>query len=327
MKRLKVGAGWGIGLKAGIDGSLSNRFSESGGNQSSERLSDAVSIYESMQHLAQTVHREGGNFSAEEGFRDYQDFADSFNQTESSATQLNAAYSAQKSLETLESGIQSKDLRVSQNLNNAFMSHLDENLGDKELIQQTLAQPEMRQREIDGFIRNITPKTSVESSNLQQEYAAERGILENSHSGWQSEIDTARSQKVAWQEKVEPLIPSSQEGSFEGSHNLEKLESVKQESFGGFNPQGPHQEEQKAELMGRFEKIENKAEEVKPKYYEDEGNPVGGEYADQRNQFKKTSEPNFLLKVPQHTTLWKTAVKAGKFLGFPETRRKPFKTL
>lgn len=315
---LKVGTGWGIGLKAGIDGSLSNRFAQSEGDQKSERLSDALSIYESMQHLAQTVHREGGNFSAEEGFRDYQDFTDSFNQTESSATQLNAAYSTQKSLETLESNVQSKDLRVSQNLNNAFMGHLEEKFGDRQLIEQTLSNPVMRQREIDGFIRNIVPKTSIETSNLKQEYEAERGVLESSHSHWQSEIETARSQKASWQEKITSHVPSSQEGVFAGSQNLEKLEAVKQENFGGFSPQEAHQEQQKGEFIGRFERIEAKAEEVKPKYYDAEGIPIGGEYADQRAQFKTKSEPNFLLKIPQHTTLWKTAAKAGKFLGFPE---------
>jgi len=300
---LKVGAGWGIGLKAGIDGSLSNRFSESEGDQKSERFSDAVSIYESMQSLAQTVHREGGNFSAEEGFRDYQDFADSFSQTENSAQQLNAAYSTQKTLENLESGIQSNDLRVSQNLNNAFMGHLEEKLGDKELIQQTLAQPEMRQKEIDGFIRNLTPKTSIEASNLQQEYEVERGVLENSHSSWQSEIDTSRSQKASWQEKVMSHVPSSHEGVFGGSRNLEKLEAVKQESFGGFNPQGSHQEEKKTELVQRFQ-----AEEPK------------GNFQASQGQFKAKSKPNFLLKVPKHSVLLKTAVKAGELLGFPQTQ-------
>lgn len=322
---LKVGAGWGIGLKAGIDGSLSNRFAQSEGDQKSERLSDALSIYESMQHLAQTVHREGGNFSAEEGFRDYQDFADSFNQTEISATQLNAAYSTQKSLETLESGIQSKDLRVSQNLNNAFMGHLEEKLGDRQLIEQTLSDPLMRQREIDGFIRNIAPKTSIETSNLKQEYEAERGVLESSHRNWQSEIETARSQKVSRQEKITPHMPSTQEGIFAGSHNLEILDAVKQESFGGFNPQETPQEQQKAKFIERFERIEAKAEEVEPKYYDDEGNPTQGEYADQRTRFKTKSEPNFLLKVPQHTTLWKTVISAGKFLGFSEPNPRPSK--
>ncbi len=113
-------------------------------------------------------------------------------------------------------------------------------------------------------------------------------------------------------------MPSSQEGVFAGSQNLEKLEAVKQENFGGFSPQEAHQEQQKGEFIGRFERIEAKAEEVKPKYYDAEGIPIGGEYADQRAQFKTKSEPNFLLKIPQHTTLWKTAAKAGKFLGFPE---------
>lgn len=323
---LKVGAGWGIGLKAGIDGSLSNRFAQSEGDQKSERLSDALSIYESMQHLAQTVHREGGNFSAEEGFRDYQDFADSFNQTESSATQLNATYSTQKSLETLESNVQSKDLRVSRNLNNAFMGHLEKSLGDKELIQQTLSDPLMRQREIDGFIRNIAPKTTIETSNLQKEYEAERGVLESNQSHWQSEIETARSQKTSWQEKITPHTPTTEEGIFAGSYNLEKLEAIKQENFGGFSPQETHQEQKKAEFIGRFERIEAKAEEVKPKYYDAEGNPVGGEYADQRAQFKTTSEPNFLLKASQHSTLCKAAAAVGKFLGFPEQGENPSKS-
>ena len=315
---LKVGAGWGIGLKAGIDGSLSNRFSESEGDQKSERLSDAVSIYESMQHLAQTVHREGGNFSSQEGFRDYQDFADSFSQTESSATQLNSAYSKQKSLETLESGIQSKDLRISQNLNNAFMGHLEKNLGDKELIQQTLAQPEMRQREIDQFIRSATPQTIIKPSSLKQEYIAESRGFESGHSSWQSEIDIARSQKSSWQEKITPHLPSNPQGNFRESQSLEKLEAVKSESFGGFNPQGPSQKEKKSELLERFERIESRSVAIPPQDLDEKSNPIGGEFIDQRDHFDKQAEPNFLVKSFKHSTLLKTAEKAGEFLGFPK---------
>ncbi|MCB1073780.1 MAG: hypothetical protein KDK96_11875, partial [Chlamydiia bacterium] len=211
----------------------------------------------------------------------------------------------------------------SQNLNNAFMGHLEKSLGDKELIQQTLAQPESRQREIDTFIQNIIPKTSVEPSNLQKEYEVEKGVLESNQSHWQSEIETARSQKSSWQEKITSHVPSSQEGVFAGSHNLEKLEAIKQENFGGFNPQSSPQE--RGKFIERFERIEAKAEEVEPKYYDDEGNPTQGEYADQRTRFKTKSEPNFLLKVPQHTTLWKTVVSAGKFLGFSEPNPRPSK--
>ena len=167
------------------------------------------------------------------------------------------------------------------------MGHLEKSLGDKELIQQTLAQPESRQREIDTFIRNIAPKTSIETSNLKQEYEAERGVLESNQSHWQSEIETARSQKSSWQEKITSHVPSSQEGFFAGSHNLEKLETIKQENFGGFNPQGSHREKEKAEVVGRFESLERRSQSIHPQGYDEKSNPIGGEFIDHKNQFDK----------------------------------------
>jgi len=175
----------------------------------------------------------------------------------------------------------------------------------------------MRQREIDGFIRNLTPKTSVEPANLQHEYSQEARTLESDRTHtWQSKIDNAGSQKASFQERIQSDVPT-QGGLFERSHNLERLDTVKEESFGGFNPQGPNREAKTAELMGRFQSIEQRAHEVKPKEYDEENNPVGGDFADRKNQFAEKVKPNFLLKVPQHSILWKAAVKAGELFGFP----------
>ena len=304
---LKVGAGWGIGLKAGVDGSLSNRFAQSEGDQKSERFSDALSIYESMQNLSQTVHREGGNFSTEECFKDYQDFADSFNQTENVAKQLNVAYSTQKNLETLESGIKSKDLRISQNLNNAFMQHLEEKFRDKHLIQQTLSNPMMRQKEMDEFIKNFTPKPSIITANLKQKYEEEGRILESNQNDWQSEIENAKSEITAWKKNITPHLLSTEKNAFSGSHNLEKLETIKKENLIGFNLQGPHQEDKKEKFVKRFANLENRLQSHR---YEEQSNPIKGRDPE--------VESNFLLKASKHSTLGKTAEKAKKLLKLPK---------
>lgn len=314
---LKMGAGWGIGLKAGIDGSLSNRFSESEGEQKSERLSDALSIYEGLQNLAQTVHREGGSFAQEEGFRDYRDFADSFNQTENSARQLSAAYSTQQTLENLESGIKSKDLRVSHNLNNAFMAHLEESFGDKDRIQQVLIQPELRQREVDRFIQNLTPKTSLEAVDLQTLYCQEASAVEGSQAPlWQNAIVTAREAKVSWQEGMHKDSPTV----FEGTQNLKRLNAVRQDGFGGFNSPDLSQASDKPALIEHFEKLEQRADSIAPKGYDARDSQSSGGFNQSKDQFEKTSAPNFLLKASQHSVLCTAVKKAGQLLGFPEAQ-------
>ncbi|MBF5059073.1 conjugal transfer protein TraG N-terminal domain-containing protein [Candidatus Neptunochlamydia vexilliferae] len=313
---LKVGAGWGIGLKAGFDTSLSNRFSEASADQKSERLSDALSIYESMQNLAQTVHREGGTFSAEEGFRDYQDFADSFNQTESSAKQLNTAYSTQKTLENLESDIQSSDLRISEHLNNDFMSYLESNLEDRELIQETLSTPTLRKEAIDGFIQNIKP-SQTETPNLKAEYRANTQPYETT--SWQDKLETARDQKNLYQKEIQ-IAPPTQGELFKNGSNTKKLTRIKNEVLGASasqeRPLAPEQ----------FEPLYTEAATLKPKTLNEKGEPTEGEFLTRKEEFQKTSSPHFLEKFPKRMAIHSIVRKVGDLLDFPnpDKQKEPY---
>lgn len=288
---IRVGAGGGILLKAGLDESLSNRFTDSNGHQKSERLSDARSLYEGMQHLEQTIHRNAGSLSSEQGFRDYQDFADAFSQTESSATGLNAAYSRQKSLETLQSGVKSQDLRVSQNLNNAFVDHLGTTLGDKATIQETLTNPEMRQRAVDGFVRNFAPKSFEPGVNLKQEYAQETKNLDDSKAHeWSAVVSEGRVQKEGWQNMINTEIPESG-GIFEGTDSFKALEKKRKHDFKRLN--------QDHALTGeRFEQG--------------------------KQQFEEDSKAGLVERSWKDTMLWNGVKSTGKFLGKPSSSAKPY---
>lgn len=307
---LKAGAGIGLGIKASVDGSLLNQFSQGSGEQKSERFSDAVSLYQSMQNLSQSVHREGGNLSEEEGARKYQDFASSFNKVASSSEQLQSAYTTQKSLESLASGIESQDLRVSENLNNAFISHLEETVGDKELIHRTLAQPAMRQRAIDGFIRSLKPDISFPSSrlegSLQEEYRANKEGF-TTPSSWEEKIDAAQKEATSLKETLTSEVPD-QEGL--GARNLAKLESLRQESLPSLQLPNCEDEKERAKFEEKFQPLadKDKGKEWKPLFKE------------AKDRFNDSNERNFFIKIPKNTTVWKTVETVGKLFQVPEPK-------
>ncbi len=170
---IEMSAGAKLFVGAGVSTSLQDGASESKGTGIGDKYSEGESFSDLLQQASQYSSAEVGSFMQSSDLKKHEDFSNSWNQTNSSAEHLRAAYTKQESLSQLEGDLHSENVSVHQNLDNQFVGHLREKMdGDMGQVNHVLNlpanHPEKKQH-IDEFVSSYK-SVPVSGADLERSY-------------------------------------------------------------------------------------------------------------------------------------------------------------